>query len=159
MFFLALFSFALAAEDDISSKYSYSAIVSNEIGRGDDYQLYWSVDKEKETISFAVRVRTTGWVGLGISPTGDMVNSDVVIGWGRPCFMQVYVFIPYYYGFTRLQCFPSSRSIFPFFINAAISPKPKELQTRDTHFWNQQGFLHLYVWLLSHHVIVTLKLI
>ena len=79
--FLALFSFALAAEDDISSKYSFSAIVSSEIGRGDDYQLYWSVDKEKETISFAVRVRTTGWVGLGISPTGDMVNSDVVIGW------------------------------------------------------------------------------
>ena len=98
--FLALFSFALAAEDDISSKYSFSAIVSNEIGRGDDYQLYWSVDKEKETISFAVRVRTTGWVGLGISPTGDMVNSDVVIGWvtdsGEAMLHASLRFIPYY---------------------------------------------------------------
>ena len=44
----------------------------------------------------------------------------------------------------EVLCFPSSRSIFPFFINAAISPKPKELQTRDTPFWNQQVFLHLY---------------
>ena len=58
-----------------------------------------------------------------------------------------------------IQCFPTSRSIYPFFINAAISPKPKELQTRDTHFWNQQVVLHLYVWLLSHQVIVTWKLI
>ena len=33
------------------------------------------------TIAFAVNVSTTGWVGLGISPNGGMVNSDVVIGW------------------------------------------------------------------------------
>ena len=57
---------------------------------------------------------------------------------------------------TLLQCFPSSRSISQFIINAAISPKPKELQA---HFWNQQVFLHLYVWLLSHHMIVKLKVI
>ena len=60
---------------------------------------------------------------------------------------------------TLLQCFPSSRSISQFIINAAISPKPKELQARYTHFWNQQVFLYLYVWLLSHHMIVTLKVI
>ena len=61
-----------------------------------------------------------------------------------------------------MQTYSVSHQVVPFFqfsINAAISPKPKELQTRDTHFWNQQVFLHLYVWLLSHHVIVTWKLI
>ena len=27
------------------------------------------------------KVATTGWIGLGFSPTGFMPNSDVVIGW------------------------------------------------------------------------------
>ena len=36
---------------------------------------------EQETITFAVRVQTTGWVGFGLSPNGQMPNSDVVIGW------------------------------------------------------------------------------
>ena len=35
----------------------------------------------EETISFAVHVNTTGWVGFGLSPNGQMPNSDVVIGW------------------------------------------------------------------------------
>ena len=43
-----------------------------------------------------------------------------------------------------VQCFPSSRSISQIFINAAISSKPKKLQTRDTHFWNQQVFMSGY---------------
>ncbi|XP_065897525.1 putative DBH-like monooxygenase protein 2 isoform X2 [Dysidea avara] len=29
----------------------------------------------------AVRVQTTGWIGLGFSPNGQMPGSDVVIGW------------------------------------------------------------------------------
>ena len=45
------------------------------------YELYWSFDLEKETISFAVRVQTTGWIGFGLSPNGQMPQSDVVIGW------------------------------------------------------------------------------
>lgn len=28
-----------------------------------------------------MRVQTTGWIGFGISPNGQMRNSDVVIGW------------------------------------------------------------------------------
>ena len=45
------------------------------------YELYWSFDLEQENISFAVRVQTTGWIGFGLSPNGQMPNSDVVIGW------------------------------------------------------------------------------
>ena len=45
------------------------------------YELYWSFDLEQENISFAVRVQTTGWIGFGLSPNGQMPQSDVVIGW------------------------------------------------------------------------------
>ena len=45
------------------------------------YLLCWKVDWSDETITFATVVATTGWVGLGFSPTGQMPNSDVVIGW------------------------------------------------------------------------------
>ena len=43
--------------------------------------MYWSFDSEMETISFAVRVQTTGWIGFGLSPNGQMPGSDVIIGW------------------------------------------------------------------------------
>ncbi len=36
---------------------------------------------EEQSIRFAVNVSTTGWVGLGLSPTGGMPSSDIVIGW------------------------------------------------------------------------------
>ena len=65
----------------LSSKYTFSSTLSEKVGLGDDYKLFWSIDKQAETISFAVMVRTTGWVGFGLSPNGGMVNSDVVIGW------------------------------------------------------------------------------
>ena len=43
--------------------------------------LHWNFSTADRTIAFAVNVSTNGWVGLGISPNGGMVNSDVVIGW------------------------------------------------------------------------------
>ena len=45
------------------------------------YIMYWSFDSEMMTVSFAVRVQTTGWIGFGLSPNGQMPGSDVVIGW------------------------------------------------------------------------------
>ena len=45
------------------------------------YELFWDFDTQAETISFAVRVKTMGWVGFGLSPNGGMIGSDVVIGW------------------------------------------------------------------------------
>ena len=34
------------------------------------YELYWNFSTVDETIHFAVKVKTTGWVGFGISPNG-----------------------------------------------------------------------------------------
>ena len=43
------------------------------------YEVYWDVNGDR--ISFAVLVQTNGWVGFGISPTGLMLNSDVIQGY------------------------------------------------------------------------------
>ena len=45
----------------------------------DRYRLLWSVSDRNITIE--VQAATKGWVGLGLSPNGGMVNSDVVTGW------------------------------------------------------------------------------
>ncbi|XP_078363554.1 DBH-like monooxygenase protein 1 [Oculina patagonica] len=45
-------------------------------------KLFWTVDWDAETVSFAVEAETTGWVGFGFSTgSGQMIGSDVVIGW------------------------------------------------------------------------------
>ena len=75
--FTCLLSAALAQVD--LSSYPLSAVLRD--SEGEVYTLYWGFDVEAETIRFAVNVSTSGWVGLGLSPTGGMPNSDVVIGW------------------------------------------------------------------------------
>nr|XP_032817550.1 DBH-like monooxygenase protein 1 homolog [Petromyzon marinus] len=45
----------------------------------DDFHLSWAFDSDQ--IVLEARVRTRGWVGLGLSSTGMMAGSDVVIGW------------------------------------------------------------------------------
>ena len=62
---------------DLEQNYNYNAILDDE-GK---YILYWNYDLEQENITFAVSVQTTGWIGFGLSPNGQMPQSDVVIGW------------------------------------------------------------------------------
>ena len=63
--------------EDLERNYDFNALLDDE----GDYTLYWNYDPELKTITFAVRVRTTGWIGFGLSPNGQMPQSDVVIGW------------------------------------------------------------------------------
>lgn len=67
----------LAAESsqDLRNRYRFSRMLDD----GGQYWLHWSFDDEN--IFFAVNVETTGWVGFGLSPNGQMPQSDVVIGW------------------------------------------------------------------------------
>ena len=60
---------------NLEEEYRFSAILD------DGYTLHWNFDMEQQTIAFAVNVSTTGWVGFGLSPNGQMPQSDVVIGW------------------------------------------------------------------------------
>ena len=46
----------------LESKYHNSMVLSS-----GSYELYWSFDPSNENVSIAVRVKTLGWVGLGVS--------------------------------------------------------------------------------------------
>ena len=50
------------------------------------YRLCWncSFDERGGDFLFATIVNTTGWVGFGLSPDGNMPGSDVVIGFLLP---------------------------------------------------------------------------
>lgn len=43
-----------------------------------NYYLSWTLDNGK--ITFLVRVNTSGYVGFGLSPNPNMINSDIFIG-------------------------------------------------------------------------------
>ena len=45
------------------------------------YVLHWMVDLDNDMIRFAINSSARGWVGLGLSKTGQMIGSDVVTGW------------------------------------------------------------------------------
>ena len=70
-------SIAAFATEDLGERYHLQRMLDSE----GQYVLYWSFDLEAKTIDFAVNVSTTGWVGFGLSPNGQMPLSDVVIGW------------------------------------------------------------------------------
>ena len=61
---------------DLSSEYPFNATLVE-----GEYYLYWNFSKAADSIQFGVRVKTTGWIGFGLSPSGQMVGSDVIIGW------------------------------------------------------------------------------
>ena len=74
VFLLAFF--APVCLGDLTEKYPFNTTLSEGY-----YYLFWNFSTTDETIQFAVRVKTTGWVGFGISPNGQMPGSDVIIGW------------------------------------------------------------------------------
>ena len=79
---LGLFLLFSLSTANLTKKYQHFAAL-DELG---SYKLYWSVDRKDESISFSVEVRTTGWIGFGIS-TGNwkMKGLDLVIGWVKDC--------------------------------------------------------------------------
>eukprot|EP00486_Rosalina_sp_Unknown_P006020 CAMPEP_0201567166 /NCGR_PEP_ID=MMETSP0190_2-20130828/7517_1 /ASSEMBLY_ACC=CAM_ASM_000263 /TAXON_ID=37353 /ORGANISM="Rosalina sp." /LENGTH=621 /DNA_ID=CAMNT_0047986831 /DNA_START=49 /DNA_END=1914 /DNA_ORIENTATION=- len=44
------------------------------------FRLYWT-DLENDIIEFGMEASATGWIALGVSPNGQMPNSDIAIGW------------------------------------------------------------------------------
>jgi len=62
--------------------YAHSQVLDN-LGI---YKLYWNITlyndgSQNGIVNFAAEVETMGWIGSGISLTGDMYSSDVIIGW------------------------------------------------------------------------------
>jgi hypothetical protein len=56
----------------------------------DQYVIYYKLI-EPNVIQFESHVKTTGWVGIGVSPNGMMGGSDMAIGWvkGSSTFLKV----------------------------------------------------------------------
>lgn len=65
---------AIAQDAALLARYQNFTVLST----SPQYELYWT--PFSDSINFAVRVSTTGWIGFGISPTGLMLDSDVIMG-------------------------------------------------------------------------------
>ena len=76
---LVIGSVAAAAHIDLQAKYPFRVVLYDQ--NNQYYGLHWNFTRETQSIYFAVNVSTTGWVGFGLSPNGQMPASDVVIGW------------------------------------------------------------------------------
>ncbi len=63
----------------VESQFDHSAWLDP----SENYRLHWTVDHKDKSITFAAEVKTTGWIGFGISKglTGTMKGSDIAIGW------------------------------------------------------------------------------
>ena len=78
VFLLFLSAFCSTVSADLYSEYAHHAVLDPQ----QKMKLFWTVDWDAETVSFAVEAETTGWVGFGFSTgSGQMIGSDVVIGW------------------------------------------------------------------------------
>ena len=78
MVFSLLVCLGAAAHVNLDS-YRFNVVLFDQDGQY--YSLHWNFQASTQSIYFAVNVSTTGWVGLGLSPSGQMPGSDVVIGW------------------------------------------------------------------------------
>ena len=73
---ILLFAAVGAHGHALSQEYPFSAKLA-----GEDYILHWTSDFQNNKLAAAVNVSTTGWVGFGLSPNGQMPGSDVIIAW------------------------------------------------------------------------------
>ena len=74
---LCMAALSCCAFANLSSEYAHHAVLHPE----EKMKLFWTIDWDHESVSFAVEAETTGWVGLGFSSNGQMIGSDMVIGW------------------------------------------------------------------------------
>lgn len=44
------------------------------------FVVEWETDLDNDTITFEVTAATTGFVGFGLSPSGGMQGSDIIVG-------------------------------------------------------------------------------
>jgi len=62
-----------------SDEYTHSLVVDED--EPNRYQIFWRLVGNDEYIEFELHCNTTGWVGFGLSPNGDMPGADIAIGW------------------------------------------------------------------------------
>eukprot|EP01083_Nonionella_stella_P294576 1001367_1 len=73
--FILVFTFAV---DEWTEHFSFHTSMSGSDGK---YQVYWNVNEDLCVLEMGLMVETNGWIGIGISRSGSMKDSDIVMGW------------------------------------------------------------------------------
>jgi hypothetical protein len=65
----------------IDSQYSglFGSYTNNKVLVSNVYNLFWNVTSD--SLIAEIQVKTIGWFGFGISPTGGMDGSDLIVTW------------------------------------------------------------------------------
>ena len=71
-----LFSILALTNCDWVTEFQYNQYLDN----AKTYRLFWTILNETH-VEFGVSAETTGWVGFGISPNGQMPLSDIAFAW------------------------------------------------------------------------------
>lgn len=83
--FCVLLALAGFSRADLSDEYKYSIRLDNKSEPDATFTIYWNYNNatnNQSTISFAVHVKTLGWVGFGFANKIDeMRGYDVVMGY------------------------------------------------------------------------------
>ena len=45
------------------------------------YRLFWKLVDNEKSLQFELHCKTSGWVGFGLSPNGDMTGADIAMSW------------------------------------------------------------------------------
>lgn len=77
VFFLCLIVFYFFVFVDLLLEFVYYVVLDLE----EKMKFYWIVDWDVEVVFFVVEVGMIGWVGFGFFDFGQMIGSDIVIGW------------------------------------------------------------------------------
>jgi len=59
------------------SKYAWSQYLDKD----SKYKLYWNFNRTADEVQLAVQVNTSGWLGFGFNPSGQMLGGDVAVAW------------------------------------------------------------------------------
>ena len=63
--------------DDWYDEFEFDTFIDGD----EKYQVFWNPDQDSCMIEFGLAVEYDGWVGFGISESGGMTQSDIVVGW------------------------------------------------------------------------------
>ena len=77
VFFLFACLVLASTSASLSREYDFRISLDDE----NTFRLHWTVDNAMGSIDFGIEAKTTGWIGFGLSPNGQMPDSDIVTGW------------------------------------------------------------------------------
>ena len=63
-------------DSDWEDEFDYATYLDED----EQFRLYWT-NLDDDIVDFGIEANATGWIALGVSPNGQMPNSDIAFGW------------------------------------------------------------------------------